>query len=252
LSSLQAQLEELEDTQETNKFSSRDEWIHSLFTSVIIALHPQTRIPNIRTVLHFLMIVFLKGYVTAAQALGSLVNKLDLKTSGTEYSGGCTFEEAMDIIFGKNLSSSDHVPAGRSGITGYWSETGLTNLCLGAANSGLLEIHSIVGLAWIGKGLLMRGHEKVKDITIVFLECLQSNGRMGALPLEENNCNWDMRLSAMKCAADAFQVLMSDSELCLNRKFHAIIRPLYKQRFFSTIMPILQSLIIQSDSLLSR
>lgn len=252
LSSLQAQLEELEDTQETDKFSSRDEWIHSLFTSVIIALRPQTRIPNIRTVLHFLMIVFLKGYVTAAQALGSLVNKLDLKTSGTEHSGGCTFEEAMDIIFGKNLSSSDHVPAGRSGITGSWSETGLTNLCLGAADSGLLKIRSIVGLAWIGKGLLMRGHEKVKDITIVFLECLQSNGRMGALPLEENNCNWDMRLSAMKCAADAFQVLMSDSEPCLNRKFHAIIRPLYKQRFFSTIMPILQSLIIQSDSLLSR
>ena len=81
LSSLQAQLEELEDTQETDNFSSRDEWIHSLFTSVIIALHPQTRIPNIRTELHFLMIVFLKGYVTAAQALGSLVNKLDLKTS---------------------------------------------------------------------------------------------------------------------------------------------------------------------------
>jgi len=68
------------------------------------------------------MIVFLKGYVTVAQPLGSLVNKLDLKTSGTEYSGGCTFEEAMDIIFGKDLSSSDYVPAGRSG-TGYWSET---------------------------------------------------------------------------------------------------------------------------------
>jgi DNA repair/transcription protein MET18/MMS19 len=143
LSSLQAQLEELEDTQETDNFSSRDEWIHSLFTSVIIALHPQTRIPNIRTVLHFLMIVFLKGYVTAAQALGSLVNKLDLKTSGTEYSGGCTFEEAMDIIFGKNLSSSDHVPAGKSG-TGYWIE--IDNLCLGTANSGLFKIRSIVGL----------------------------------------------------------------------------------------------------------
>uniref|UniRef100_A0A6N2NHI5 MMS19 nucleotide excision repair protein n=1 Tax=Salix viminalis TaxID=40686 RepID=A0A6N2NHI5_SALVM len=252
LSSLQAQLEELEDTQEMIKFSSRDEWIHSLFTSVIIALHPQTRIPNIRTVLHFLMIVLLKGYVMAAQALGSLVNKLDLKTSGTEYSGGCTFEEAMDIIFGKNLSPSDHVPAERSGITGDWSETGLTNLCLGAANSGLLKIHSFVGLAWIGKGLLMRGHEKVKDITMVFLEGLLSNGRMGASPLEENNCNWDMHLSAMKCSADAFQVLLSDSELCLNRKFHAIIRPLYKQRFFSTMMPILQSLIIQSDSLLTR
>ena len=66
LSSLQAQLEELEDTQETDKFSSRDEWVHFLFTLVIIALHPQTRISNIRTTLHFLMIVFLKGYVMAA------------------------------------------------------------------------------------------------------------------------------------------------------------------------------------------
>ncbi|KAG6789842.1 hypothetical protein POTOM_005972 [Populus tomentosa] len=62
------------------------------------------------------MIVFLKSYATATQALGSLVNKLDLKTSETEYSGDCTFEEAMDISFGKNLSSSDHVHAGRSGL----------------------------------------------------------------------------------------------------------------------------------------
>jgi len=83
---------------------------------------------------------------------------LDLKTSGTKYSGGCTFEEAMDIIFGKNLSSSDHVPIGRSG-TGYWSET--SNLCLGAANSGLLKICSLVRLTWIGKGLLMR---RARDI----------------------------------------------------------------------------------------
>ncbi|KAG6754838.1 hypothetical protein POTOM_040636 [Populus tomentosa] len=81
------------------------------------------------------MIVFLKGYVTAAQALGSLVNKLDLKTSETEYSGGCTFEEAMDKSFG--------------------------NLCLGAANNGLLKICSIVGLTWIGKGLLLR---RARDI----------------------------------------------------------------------------------------
>ncbi|CAK7356760.1 unnamed protein product [Dovyalis caffra] len=253
LSSLQVQLKELEPTQEMDKFPSRDEWTHSLFASVIIALRPQTHIPNIRTVLHFLKIALLKGSVTAAQALGSLVNKLDLKTSGTECSVGCTFEEAMDIIFGKSLrSSSDNVPAGESGITGNGSETGLTFLALGAANSGLLQVRSVVGLAWIGKGLLMRGHEKVKDITMVFLDCLLSNGRMGALPLEENNCDWDMHLSAVKCAADAFRVLMSDSELCLTRKFHAIIRPLYKQRFFSTMMPILQSLIIQSDSLLSR
>jgi DNA repair/transcription protein MET18/MMS19 len=71
----------------------------------------------------------------------------------------------MDIIFGKDLSSSDYVPAGRSG-TGYWSETG--NVCLGAANSGLLKIYSIVRLTWIRKGLLMR---RARDIN-----CLVKGG----------------------------------------------------------------------------
>ncbi|XP_047961342.1 MMS19 nucleotide excision repair protein homolog isoform X4 [Salvia hispanica] len=49
-------------------------------------------------------------------------------------------------------------------------------------------------------------------------------------------------------AADAFHIIMSDSGECLSRAYHATIRPLYKQRFFSTIMPIFLSLVIKSDA----
>ncbi|XP_012069080.1 MMS19 nucleotide excision repair protein homolog isoform X1 [Jatropha curcas] len=235
---------------EMSRFSTRDEWVHSLFASVIIALRPQTHIPNTRTVLHLFTTALLKGYVTAAQALGSLINKMDLKTN-TSISGDCTFEEAMDIIFRTNLLSlTSNGSFGRYSRISNGNEMHFTNLSLGAANSGLLQIHFLNGLAWIGKGLLMRGHEKVIDIVMVFLECLLSDDNIGDSPL--NNCKKEVDLSEMKSAADAFQILMSDSELCLNRKFHAIIKPLYKQRFFSSVMPILQSLITKADSSVSR
>ncbi|XP_065866640.1 MMS19 nucleotide excision repair protein homolog isoform X2 [Euphorbia lathyris] len=243
-------------TKGTDKFSCRDEWICSLFASVIIALRPQTQIPNTRIVLYLLITALVKGYVTAAQALGSVVNKLDLKPNGTGISGDCTFEEAMDIIFSSNLFSLGDDPLKRCNTTSFGDEMDLTNLILGAAKGQLLQYPAIVGLAWIGKGLLMRGNEKVKDITMIFLKCLLSDGGIVGLPsqsgLLENSCNQEMHHSLMKSAADAFQILMSDSELCLNRKFHAIIRPLYKQRFFSSMMPILYSLIIKSDSSFSR
>ncbi|GAV61259.1 MMS19_N domain-containing protein [Cephalotus follicularis] len=244
-STIPVQLEGLQITQEIDNTSSVDEWIHSLYASVITAVHPQTPIPNVRFTLHLFMTTLLKGSLPAAQALGSIVNKLSVELNGTKISSDCTLEDALDMIcnqLGGGMINTN--------------ETALANLCRDAVNSRFLEIHAIVGLSWIGKGLLMRGHEKVKDITMIFLECLLSNGKMGTLPLKqcspEISFEQEVHHSVMKCAADAFQILMGDSEVCLNRKFHAIIRPLYKQRFFSTIMPILQSLIMKTDSSLSR
>ena len=42
---------------------------------------------------------------------------------------------------------------------------GVSNLKLSNMNGGLehVSVHAIIGLVWMGKGLLMRGHEKVKD-----------------------------------------------------------------------------------------
>ncbi|WCJ40871.1 hypothetical protein M5689_021770 [Euphorbia peplus] len=240
-------------TNGTEKFSCRDEWICSLFASVVIALRPQAQIPNTRIALYLLITALSKGYVSAAQALGSMVNKLDAKSNGTGISGDCTFEVAMDIIFNSNLLSLGDDPLKRFSVSSCGDEIDPT---IGAAKSQLLQFPAIVGLAWIGKGLLMRGNEKVKDITMIFLKCLLPEDGIVGSPskngLLENGFNQEMHHSLIKSVADAFQILMSDSELCLNRKFHAIIRPLYKQRFYSSMMPVLYSLIIKSDSSFSR
>ncbi|KAA8540352.1 hypothetical protein F0562_024729 [Nyssa sinensis] len=239
-----------------DRFSCRDEWIISLFASVIIALRPQTQIPNLKVILHVFMTTLLRGHVPAAQALGSIINKLPLKINAMEVSNNSSLEEAMDIIFNSSLwSSHDNGPLWRCCGMGDGSEAGLNSLRISNVNSMLLQIPAIVGLAWMGKGLLMRGHEKVKDITMTFLSCLLSDGDAQTLPLKQGSLIDSSKqdvLPLMKSAADAFHVLMSDSEACLNRKFHAIIRPLYKQRYFSTVIPILVSSVVKSNSSITR
>ncbi|KAL4583789.1 hypothetical protein LXL04_008373 [Taraxacum kok-saghyz] len=100
------------------------------------------------------------------------------------------------------------------------------------------NVNEIVGLSWMGKGLVMRGDEKVKDVIMFFLDFLISNSSQ------------DQEM--MRAVADSFSVMMSDSEKCLNKKLHAVIKPLYKQRLFSIVVPILQSSIVKSDSVITR
>ncbi|KAA3478595.1 MMS19 nucleotide excision repair protein-like protein isoform X1 [Gossypium australe] len=203
--------------QEVDNNSSRDEWVLSLFAAVTIAVHPQTHIPNTRSIVSLFMRTLLKGNIVAAQALGSMVNKLDLKSTRGQTSSDCTLEEAMDIIlnlslwiFEKNRSSS--IQSKMISV----HDTGLNDLSNGVGSCTSLQIHAILGLAWIGKGLLMRGHEKVNDITMIFLRCLQSSGRAGISHQEksisENNYKLDLHSSVMKTAADAFQILIGDCE----------------------------------------
>ena len=71
------------------------------------------------------------------------------------------------------------------------------------------------------------------DTTTVLPEYILSSGKMDSLSQQEasmkNTTKQTLHTSAMKCPADRFEILMFDSELCLNRQFHATIRPLYKQ-----------------------
>ncbi|MCH88018.1 MMS19 nucleotide excision repair-like protein, partial [Trifolium medium] len=235
--------------------SPRDEGILLLFTSVIIALRPKTHIPNIRGLLHLFILTLLRGVVPVAQALGSMFNKLISKSSVVEKSGELTLEEALDVIFNTKIGFSCNNMLQRCNGSSNGSEMALTDLCLSTTNDRSLQTNAICGLSWIGKGLLLRGHEKIKDITMIFIECLISDTKI-SLPLIEgshqNNEEQKWDPLARKCAAEAFHVLMSDAEVCLNKKFHATIRPLYKQRFFSSMMPIFQQLISRSDSSLSR
>lgn len=238
-----------------NSFPCRDKWIVSLFASVIIALRPQTRIPNVKVIVHIFLTTLLSGYVPAAQALGSMVNKLPLKSNGMETSDVCSLEAALDIIFSSSVWTPDDSGLRRFCGTSDGSEIGSSGLRLSNLSSSLLQVHAIVGLAWMGKGLLMRGHEKVKDITMTIFSCLLSNNDRAALSLKQHpikDSDEEDVLPLMKSAADAFHVLMSDSEACLNRRFHAVIRPLYKQRFFSTMMPVLISSVVKSNSSITR
>lgn len=251
-STIPFKLGEVQVTTDIENLSPKDELILLLFASVIIATHPQTKIPEVRQLLHLFLTAVLKGYVPAAQALGSMINKLG---TGAEDSSDCTLEEAVDKVLKTLLSKySDEDASLNCGITNG-CENGHGNVFLDVVISRSCQVHAIVGLAWIGKGLLLRGHEKMKDVAMFLLECLLSNDADVSLPLMPNllegKCERDSS-PVIKCAADAFRIIMSDSEACLNRRFHAIIRPLYKQRFFSTMMPILQSLLFKSDSLFSR
>lgn len=207
----------------------RDEWIISLFSSVVIALHPQIQIPNIKAIIHVFIAALLDGYLPAAQALGSILNKLPLKANTMDIFTGLTLEEGIDIALSLDA----------------WINR----------QNRLRQIHIISGLAWIGKGLIMRGHEKIKDVTMTLLSYLLSTSDIGDLSLNEGRSkdnNEQDTTSVMACAADAFQILMTDSEDCLNRRFHAVIRPLYKQRYFSIMMPILISSMVETKSPITR
>lgn len=250
--SIPVQLEESQLIQCTEHISQRDELVLSLFASVIIAVQPRTEIPDVREILHLFLTTLLMGHVPSAQALGSMINKYDTKSKGAEISREFTLDETIDIIF-KPKSGNTH---NNGVLESNGNEMGLADLCLGFVNNRQLQVHAIVGLAWVGKGLLLRGHEKVKDVIRILLECLMpdggtrtSNSKQGS---SENVPDQDLHPFIMKCAADAFHLLLSDSDDCLNKKFHAIIRPLYKQRLFSVVMPLLQSLIKKSDPSFSR
>ncbi|KVI05926.1 Armadillo-like helical [Cynara cardunculus var. scolymus] len=237
------------------EFSCRDKWIISLFDSVIIALHPKTHLKNTEGILQILMRSLPNGHVPSAHALGSLFNKMPLKENRFADMQYCSLEEAMDIIFNsyiwKSCDTSHPIRFVDDDDDG--NEIGVSNLRLSNVNNGFVRVHAILGLAWMGKGLLMRGHEKVKDVIKFLLNCLVSNGHLptsnGDSP---EDCKDQETTHLMRAAADSFSIIMSDSEACLNKRLHATIRPLYKQRLFNMVMPILLSSVVKSDSPITR
>jgi DNA repair/transcription protein MET18/MMS19 len=55
--------------------------------------------------------------------------------------------------------------------------------------------------------------------------------------------------SLAMAAAEGVGVILKDSDVCLNKAHHAIIRPLYKQRFFSSMLsPLLEAVRSSSDT----
>ncbi|KAF5207016.1 Mms19 nucleotide excision repair protein-like protein [Thalictrum thalictroides] len=233
-------------TQSLNPLSCRDEWVISLFASVIIALRPHTPVQNVRAILKLFISVLGKGHLPVAHALGSVINKLPLNRNIIAVSSACTLEEAMDIVSEMVLCCSTRLR--KFSVVDNGDEAPTRILKVG--DGDLVEPNAIVGLAWIGKGLVMRGNEKVKDIVMVFLRCLTCS-KLGNTLLQGSS-EQDVFSLVMRSAADAFHVILSDSDVSLNKRFHATLKPLYKQHFFSTMTPILLTSIKECDSQTTR
>uniref|UniRef100_A0A3B6RRB4 MMS19 nucleotide excision repair protein n=1 Tax=Triticum aestivum TaxID=4565 RepID=A0A3B6RRB4_WHEAT len=207
--------------------SVQDTALVCMLSSVIVGLWPQTPVPEMMMMINLFSVFLLNGHIPAAHALASIFNKY---LQNSEFSHEIKLDKILDVILGGCFSIV--LPSSNLKMSCSPAAT-LDNANFSDSLPGSIgsKIDILCGLAWIGKGLLMRGDEKVKEISLFLLKCLSSDASLAT------------------AAADAFHVMMGDSEVCLNKKFHARIKFLYKQRFFSILMPIFLSKLKETSEL---
>ncbi|XP_062189386.1 MMS19 nucleotide excision repair protein homolog [Phragmites australis] len=221
-----------------------------MLSSVIVGLRPLTPVPDMMMMINLFTVFLLKGQMPAAHALASIFNKY---LHNPEFSHDNQLDKILDVILERCFSNV--VFNSYSKISHCSADTSDDANCSDSSSGSILsKIDTLSGLAWIGKGLLMRGDEKMKDISMFLLKCLWSDQTLASVPShqEEYIGSDSSDTSLATSAADAFRVMMNDSEVCLNKKFHARIKPLYKQRFFSILMPIFLSKIKESTAMKTK
>ncbi|KAL6006074.1 hypothetical protein ACLOJK_040119, partial [Asimina triloba] len=241
-------------TQNLISLPSRDEWLISLFASVVIALHPQTPLPEVRVVVEFFwMFMLLKGHIPAAQALGSVINKWGIKVKTTEASNSFSLEEAVDVILNMGPQSFVDNNPSRQCDSFYGSMDIAHSLHAIVCSNFLVQTNAIVGMSWIGKGLAMRGHEKVKEITMLLLKCVMLDCKTRTMALQqdvlEGTAGQETQLLA-RAAADAFHVLLGDSEvipLLLNGIAVLSLDVLNKDLIYSLLLVLSGILMNEND-----
>lgn len=239
-----------EDDELVPAHSAQDKALVCMLSSVIVGLRPQTPVQDMTMMINLFAVFLLNGQMPAAHALASIFNKY---LHNSEFSHENKLDKILDVILGRCfsivLASSNSKISHSSGAIS--DNANCSDSMSGSVGS---KVDILCGLAWIGKGLLMRGDEKVKDVSMFLLKCLVSDqNSVNVQPYQKTqNDNVSSDASLATSAADAFHVMMSDSEVCLNKKFHAKIKLLYKQRFFSILMPIFLSKIKETPVLTTK
>ncbi|XP_062187107.1 MMS19 nucleotide excision repair protein homolog [Phragmites australis] len=221
-----------------------------MLSSVIVGLRPLTPVPDMMMMINLFTVFLMKGQMPAAHALASIFNKY---LHNPEFSHVNKLDKILDVILERCFSTV--LSNSCSKISHSSADTSDDANCSDSSSGSILsKIDTLSGLAWIGKGLLMRGDEKMKDISMFLLKCLCLDQTLASVPSrqEEHYGNDSSDTSLATSAAGAFCVMMSDSEVCLNKKFHARMKPLYKQRFFSILMPIFLSKINESTAMKTK
>lgn len=232
--------------------SVEDTALVCMLSSVIVGLRPRTPLPEMIMIINLFSVFLLNGHIPAAHALASIFNKY---VQNSDFSHENKLDKKLDVILGECfsivLTSSSLKMSHSAAVT---SDSANSSDSLPGTGSIGSKFDILCGLAWIGKGLLMRGDEKVKEISLFLLKCLVLDQISANIPphQEEHNDNLSSDASLATAAAGAFHVMMSDSEVCLNKKFHARIKFLYKQRFFSILMPIFLSKIKETPEMTTK
>lgn len=240
---------------------NQDEWKIALFASVIVSLRPKIVLHNKKQILEMFISTLLgKGDSmikdAATQALGSMINKCPVEVDCATL-GVLTLDQAIHSVLEERLLKivGNLVPQDPSEMT----NNNTLGVKLGDIHDDIrVQIQAVTAVAWIGKGLAMRGHRKISDVAMLLLNILQSSSSNCATSSPNDSCKIEMdeirneKSWLAQAAADGIGIIMKDSRTSLNKDCYACIRPLYKQRFFTSMIPILVFAIRESGASPSR
>ncbi|KAJ7522223.1 hypothetical protein O6H91_18G002200 [Diphasiastrum complanatum] len=221
----------------------QETWLIALLASIVIAVRPGLLYLQEK----FFLKLFLDAALdkrrspyteSAAQALASILNKwVEGKKENHLSSDLLTLEDAINFV----LTSESISP-----VKSFMNSNGLENL---DNSDGFLLSHKrlqgVQVLSWVGKALAMRGDVQVKDIAVLLLSILKSSDlELGKDPKhegyrmnKESEEHEELTIAIATAAAEGLGIIIKESK-ALNKKHYATVRPLYKQRFLCSMLPL--------------
>ncbi|KAL2653858.1 hypothetical protein R1flu_021986 [Riccia fluitans] len=208
------------------------EWCVALIASVVVGLLPSVLSAEKEYLLRLFVstsIADLEPVITdvAAQAAASLLNKWQEDKLGRNQGDICTLDEAVVIAVEEGwLPRVEKVLAGN----GSYPES-----------VEKLAVRSVYALALTGKALAMRGHSRVSEIAGLMLRLLQSQttafkrGKPNILD-SEGKLEEASQSAVGKIAVESFGIIVKDHSTFLSKSQNATVKPLYKQRFFTSML----------------
>ncbi|BBM97843.1 DNA repair/transcription protein MET18/MMS19 [Marchantia polymorpha subsp. ruderalis] len=227
------------------------EWLVALVGSVIVGLLPSVLFEERESVLRLLVstsVANLDPVITdtAAQAAASMLNKWNEKKSESEEAGSFPLKEAITIAVDEGWMPI--IKQVRRDGTGDMPNS----FC--AEDAEKSAARSIYALALAGKGLAMRGHSRIADIAGAMLRVLESLGKPVAYSgttdsFEMKDQSDKLTESAVgRAAVESFGLIVNEHASFLSKSQNAVIRPLYKQRFFTSILsPLIEAVRLDSN-----
>ncbi|CAM6032453.1 unnamed protein product [Sphagnum compactum] len=214
-------------------------WVVGHLAVVIVSLIPSTDICNERVLLEEFVGVAIHGQSpllteVAAHAVASMLNKWEALH--------LHLEDMIHLALDKGWFAE--LPQKKKQSTNEGSVANDTKDVSG--DHVQRRVRAICAIAWAGKGLAMRGHSRVADVASLLITLLLSGTPLAdplafcvGSVLQDREEDGSIRMAA----AQGFSIIVEDSPVCLNKAHHAVIRPLFKQRFFhSMLAPLMEAM----------